>query len=658
MPGSPARLRRTIRGALLPLVTLLLLFLLVVIAAEVLQRWRLRRHGFATTATITQKQQHGDESSGRLQLAWNDRNGVRQAHWLGGTRYQWRSVAEDDYRSLREGDQVAIVYDPGQPARVDLAKYVVEDYWWQAQVAALVMCTLSAGVCLALLRRGRQQMRTIAARKEPPAHGIPMWSVGRSTRTGAVEGQDAGGWRPGEHAVPAGPLGPTGPGSRSGTISSALDRRPAPTESNGRRHGDSAPVGAPVADDLDIPPQTSASVERSTVTQLDFPDFLSLANSAGIAIPPPGWPPSALELCLSPSPDVATLAAFVEAARALPAVIDAAAHDTGDRGVWVTLLTTAPAAALAALPQVMPQRLAHLPAGAGARLTVTLAESSAGPRPLSPAPSGPAATETAAAVEPARPTTADPLAAMEPIGPAESEHDTRPGSTGDTRSRAPGIPHAATGRSGPSAARPARARRFAWAPAVVLGAVLLSGGTVMGLRAAGQATGPGGAESPTPAPAPHAAAIVATQPPAPVQEPLPPPARVAAEEPPAPPPAPALVEEPLVPPTPASVEEPPPSPAPAAADSAGAPTAAPTPAPSPAPSPAAAAPTPVAYTLPAPPPPPTPPPFVWYRVRQGDTVYGIARLFGVRPHDIIRLNGLAGNGRIDPGQELLIPRGP
>jgi membrane-bound lytic murein transglycosylase D len=50
--------------------------------------------------------------------------------------------------------------------------------------------------------------------------------------------------------------------------------------------------------------------------------------------------------------------------------------------------------------------------------------------------------------------------------------------------------------------------------------------------------------------------------------------------------------------------------------------------------------------------------FLYYTVRQGDTLWEIARQFpGVTDSDILRLNQLSNANRIYPGQRLRIKRG-
>ena len=44
-----------------------------------------------------------------------------------------------------------------------------------------------------------------------------------------------------------------------------------------------------------------------------------------------------------------------------------------------------------------------------------------------------------------------------------------------------------------------------------------------------------------------------------------------------------------------------------------------------------------------------------YRVKENDTVYSIAKEYGVAPSKIIEYNGLERPGRISVGEELLIP---
>ncbi len=44
-----------------------------------------------------------------------------------------------------------------------------------------------------------------------------------------------------------------------------------------------------------------------------------------------------------------------------------------------------------------------------------------------------------------------------------------------------------------------------------------------------------------------------------------------------------------------------------------------------------------------------------YRVKQGDTIYGIARMYDVKPETLLLLNGLNKNDYIYPNQELTVP---
>ena len=79
------------------------------------------------------------------------------------------------------------------------------------------------------------------------------------------------------------------------------------------------------------------------------------------------------------------------------------------------------------------------------------------------------------------------------------------------------------------------------------------------------------------------------------------------------------------------------------------------PLPPPASPPAVAAPAPPAPTPALPPPRPGP---LRYQVRAGDNVTQVGLFFGVRVEDIIALNNLPRDGKIFPGQELLIPARP
>lgn len=45
-----------------------------------------------------------------------------------------------------------------------------------------------------------------------------------------------------------------------------------------------------------------------------------------------------------------------------------------------------------------------------------------------------------------------------------------------------------------------------------------------------------------------------------------------------------------------------------------------------------------------------------YRVKKGDTVYGIARKFGVDADVLLTINGLTRNSYIYPNQDLLVPK--
>lgn len=47
--------------------------------------------------------------------------------------------------------------------------------------------------------------------------------------------------------------------------------------------------------------------------------------------------------------------------------------------------------------------------------------------------------------------------------------------------------------------------------------------------------------------------------------------------------------------------------------------------------------------------------FRYYKVKKGDTVYGIAREYNLDPTQLLRLNGLGENDVIYPDQELVLP---
>lgn len=46
-----------------------------------------------------------------------------------------------------------------------------------------------------------------------------------------------------------------------------------------------------------------------------------------------------------------------------------------------------------------------------------------------------------------------------------------------------------------------------------------------------------------------------------------------------------------------------------------------------------------------------------YKVKKGDSIYAIAKKYGVDYHTLLRLNGLGENQYIYPDQEILIPKG-
>ena len=73
--------------------------------------------------------------------------------------------------------------------------------------------------------------------------------------------------------------------------------------------------------------------------------------------------------------------------------------------------------------------------------------------------------------------------------------------------------------------------------------------------------------------------------------------------------------------------------------------------PTPTPTPTSALPTP---TL-APTFTPTPPPYITYRVEEGDNPWSIALEFGVTVEALMEANGLSQDTILDVGQELLIP---
>ena len=49
--------------------------------------------------------------------------------------------------------------------------------------------------------------------------------------------------------------------------------------------------------------------------------------------------------------------------------------------------------------------------------------------------------------------------------------------------------------------------------------------------------------------------------------------------------------------------------------------------------------------------------FEVYRVKQGDTIYSIARLYNINPETLLLVNGLNKNDYIYPNQELTVPKG-
>ncbi len=49
--------------------------------------------------------------------------------------------------------------------------------------------------------------------------------------------------------------------------------------------------------------------------------------------------------------------------------------------------------------------------------------------------------------------------------------------------------------------------------------------------------------------------------------------------------------------------------------------------------------------------------FETYRVKQGDSIYSIAKMYGVDPTTLLMLNGLDKDDYIHPNQEIMVPSG-
>ena len=48
--------------------------------------------------------------------------------------------------------------------------------------------------------------------------------------------------------------------------------------------------------------------------------------------------------------------------------------------------------------------------------------------------------------------------------------------------------------------------------------------------------------------------------------------------------------------------------------------------------------------------------FDYYTVKRGDTLYGIAQKFNIKPNMLLMLNGISNNGYIYPNQQIIVPK--
>ncbi len=48
--------------------------------------------------------------------------------------------------------------------------------------------------------------------------------------------------------------------------------------------------------------------------------------------------------------------------------------------------------------------------------------------------------------------------------------------------------------------------------------------------------------------------------------------------------------------------------------------------------------------------------FDYYTVKRGDTLYGIAQKFNIRPNMLLMLNGISNNEYIYPNQQIIVPK--